>query len=534
MPIVPTAGQVVRREAPLSRTTTPSDQPLPVDRTAPAQTIPLCLVPPPQAAPRHDDRGLAVICIDGLGYPALRYAIDAGHMPNMARLLDEGWQAQKFFPGIPCTTPASMMGFTLGDNSRIPSYYWYNKATGEHFDAGDFKSFDQGFEAPARAAGNPALVGQGSLHSCLASGGTPDAHLSIDVMSQRYASGGMRSVLGYTARDVARFAGQHPIRFVRTMAGFGNRTVRNLRDAWKGKNSGFEHADTVGARIGAALTQAVETDLCAGAGVSGIRDDMKAGKPSMFIDIASYDGTAHAYGPYSPEAMKALAQVDRHVGQIVSQAERGRGYEVVFVSDHGQIDGRPFSHVYGQSLASWIQKRIGSSDTVIEKSDGGLDNLYFTADTHQLSLEDMERRHPGLIDAMVAHPGVDMVVARDGDATWAFGKRGAIRIEGDTAHVYGEDILAHYGSDESLVTQQLHTLAHMPNAGDLIALGAYHGHESSVVFDTDTGGHGGLGGGQNQSIFITEPGRDIDTSQITNSSQVYHTLRQMLPQDGLN
>ncbi len=258
---------------------------------------------------------------------------------------------------------------------------------------------------------------------------------------------------------------------------------------------------------------------------------MKKGSPAIFIDIASYDGTAHAYGPFSPQAAKALSHVDRNVGAIMDQAKKS-GYEVVFLSDHGQTNSVTFESQYGQSAGQWVQSLARQSvpgEKVAEGLSGALDNIYFTSTKHQLQLDEVQQRYPGMLDKLVAHPAVDMVVTRQGNATWVFGQGGHVRIQGDQVQIFGRDILAGRQASENTIADQLNHLGQMPNSGDVILLGKYLGDQRSLSFETQPGGHGGLGGNQNESIFITEPGRAIDTSRISNSSQMYGVLRSMLP-----
>jgi predicted AlkP superfamily pyrophosphatase or phosphodiesterase len=56
----------------------------------------------------------------------------------------------------------------------------------------------------------------------------------------------------------------------------------------------------------------------------------------MLLHLIALDGAQHSYGPGSPEALKTLAEVDGHVGEILDAIKAsGRPTHVSVVSDHG-------------------------------------------------------------------------------------------------------------------------------------------------------------------------------------------------------
>ena len=72
--------------------------------------------------------GVFMLEIDGLSEQTLRRAIDEGHVPTIARWLDEG--SHRLVPwecDLSCQTSASQAGILLGDNTDIPAFRWYDK-----------------------------------------------------------------------------------------------------------------------------------------------------------------------------------------------------------------------------------------------------------------------------------------------------------------------------------------------------------------------------------------------------------------------
>lgn len=56
----------------------------------------------------------------------------------------------------------------------------------------------------------------------------------------------------------------------------------------------------------------------------------------LLLHLIALDGAQHSYGPGSPEALKTLAAVDAHVGEILDAIQAsGRATNVSVVSDHG-------------------------------------------------------------------------------------------------------------------------------------------------------------------------------------------------------
>jgi hypothetical protein len=121
-----------------------------------------------------------------------------------------------------------------------------------------------------------------------------------------------------------------------------------------------------------------------------------------------------------------------------------------------------------------------------------LANVYFTDRIHRASLYDVEKRAPGLLSALVNHPGVGIVVVRCGDHTVVLHRGGSIEL--DTATDNEIEFLRIF-DEPAFVRRQLLHLANMPSAGDLLVFGAYDG-TTVVNFEDHGGAHGGLGGVQ--------------------------------------
>ena len=82
-------------------------------------------------ADRTDVPGVILFEIDGLAEPVLRRALPRGHVPTMARWLEQGthrivpWECD-----LSSQTGASQAGLLLGSNDDMPAFRWYEKESG--------------------------------------------------------------------------------------------------------------------------------------------------------------------------------------------------------------------------------------------------------------------------------------------------------------------------------------------------------------------------------------------------------------------
>jgi uncharacterized membrane protein YvlD (DUF360 family) len=83
----------------------------------------------PVADPEVD--GVVFVQLDGVAFPVLRWAIQAGAVPTVRRWVTSGeyvlreWTAQ-----LPCTTPASQLGILHGTVAGVPAFRWYDRELG--------------------------------------------------------------------------------------------------------------------------------------------------------------------------------------------------------------------------------------------------------------------------------------------------------------------------------------------------------------------------------------------------------------------
>jgi hypothetical protein len=154
-------------------------------------------------------------------------------------------------------------------------------------------------------------------------------------------------------------------------------------------------------------------------------------------------------------------------------------------------------------------------------SSGNLGLIYFTTEPQRLPLEDIATEHPGLIEGLVAHPGIGFVMMRSS-------RHGPVVTGRDGVHylregrIEGDDPLADYGDH---ARQHLVRLDAFPHCGDLVLMGRYDPAARCVVtFEEMVGAHGGLGGEQTAPFLLVPRGWRLPSRAIRNPEELYQVF----------
>jgi hypothetical protein len=161
---------------------------------------------------------------------------------------------------------------------------------------------------------------------------------------------------------------------------------------------------------------------------------------------------------------------------------------------------------------------------------GNLALVYFPGVPGRVTLEETERRWPGLLTGLAAHPGVGMLMVRsEMHGTVALGSRGACYLDEDRTE--GEDPVAPYG--EHALTG-LRRVDRMEHCGDIVAISLLEPDTDEVAaFEELIGSHGGLGGPQTEP-FILHPADWRIEEPLVGAEAVYRQLRAWLGGIGID
>ncbi len=464
-------------------------------------------------------KGLVVLHIDGLGHDSLNQALAAGDLPFTRRLIDEeGFSAQPYRCGIPSTTPFAQAGILYGDNREIPSFRWFDKEaqTVVAFGAGStFKKV-----AGRYFEGAHPLCEEGAcIAACYPAGASETFGLSYRDRDRQGGQGAAQVLRAYAANpvQVAGFLG-HGLMAV------GRSALEYMRARAQGRRP-------AGAYV---ITDMLEEMLLHHAARYAVCRAMRQGYPVIYAAFYAFDETGHAFGPDDGYAMRILRHVDHTIRAVARARGDGPGYELIVLSDHGQIDTVPFNRQGGVHLGELVFRRLPDHEVEEQKGrtyrpagappagrvvltySGGLGHLYFTEPRRRLDRHEVQQRAPGLVEylggladvefALLRERGRDLLVDRDGE-----------RPLEDAHH-----LLARF-DDPRILAAQLARLNSFERSGDVILFGRWDGR-TQVNFENQAGGHGSIGGEQMHPFLLARRELGLDLSHIEGAHQVHPLL----------
>ena len=315
-----------------------------------------------------------------------------------------------------------------------------------------------------------------------------------------------------------------------------------------------------------------------------VRSNLKHGVPAIYSTYVGYDVVAHHAGPMRPDAIKVLARLDRELALLMDAIEDApRRYDVVVLSDHGQATGATFRQRFGQSLddvvrnlalgasvsslggttETWghlnevlsaamhgdrrsarrvrmaLRRRVRDGyveigpDRLAARPDptdlmvcasGNLAHVYLTQVPGRASIETVRNLHPGLVEGLIDHPGVEFVMGRTAAGPIVLTRGGSRSLIDGT--VEGIDPLRSCGPSAPAA---LRRLDEFPHAGDLVVNGCIEMRDASVAaFEDLVGSHGGLGGSQNDAFMIVPEAWAVP-DRLPNGRAVHRVLCAHLP-----
>jgi len=519
-------------------------------------------------------RGLAILEIDGLSYARIQRAIERGLMPTVREMLDSGtYTLSRYDCGLPSQTSACQAGIMYGDNFDIPAFRWYDKEKKKLVVS---NHADDAAEIEARYPRERGLLRGGSSINNLVAGGADKALFTVSTLTDKPVEMERRSLEDlyllwldphFFVRSVMLTAWDMVVELFQGI----RQRARNVRPRVNRLHKAFP------------LRRAVANVLLRDLGTLAAVMDVVRGLPAIYVSFVGYDEIAHYAGPDTRDAMDSLRGLDRQIRRIWDAVRHNawRPYDLILLSDHGQSAGATFKQRYGQTLTQLVialvdqgaavteikdtldshghamallaeieglerrmdrgrirkatlrrarttlQRRLGrhpppyvSPRDVVVCVSGNLAHVYLGSHADKVPMGQLDEMYPGLLEGLIAHPGVGFVVAYARDGTpWALGERGARNLE--TGAVRGTDPLQPYGNVERHAAQLLR-LARFPHAGDLIVNSALYEGGEVAAFEELVGSHGGLGGQQTEA-FLLHP-TDMVVPAISNAAEVFALL----------
>jgi hypothetical protein len=465
--------------------------------------------------------------VDGLSHARLLAAVDRGHMRFVRDLIaNEGYEALTYRCGVPSTTPFAQAGILFGDNSEIPSYRWWDKTANLLVSFGSGSTF--GKVAPRYFNGRVPLTTGGACIAALYRAGATDRF--GPEYQERHRSDepdpGGRAIAAFLLNPVSLYfwIRHGGLALFRIGSEYLRARLARRRTANAYVIADIYHEVLVHHLTRFALLQAMDEGL-----------------PVIYACFYTYDEAAHAFGPTDPDTLKVLRHIDNTIRLAASRRKTNRAgvdYDVVVLSDHGQVETTPFSSTggaFGAHLAEWLpgstvtEHRGGvfhdpgdaSAGRVEITYSGGLGHIFFADIPGRLDAAEIEQKFPGLPAKVAGLAGVGMVMHK--------GAGGGTLITRDGAFPLAEPLspetrkLLQPFDDPDVLAAQLRRLNGFERSGDLVVFGAYDGH-SQANFEEQVGGHGSIGGEQLHPFLLVKKEWALDTSGVTNSSDLHPML----------
>ncbi len=465
-------------------------------------------------------KGLVILHIDGLSAHALEQALAEGRMPHTRHLIEsEGYDVHRYRCGIPSTTPFAQAGILYGDNSEIPSFRWWDRQRQMAVQFGARSTFKR--VADKYFSGCTPLTKDGAcIAACYPAGAADDfgiAYHERTYAREERSRSAWRVVLPYLLNplNLSDWIGHAVVAI--------GRTARE-----------YIESRTAGRRPAApyVVSDALEEIFVHHLTRFAVQQAMREGFAPIYAGFYAYDETGHAFGPDDPHCMSMLKHVDHTIHDIARA--RGDRYELVILSDHGQVPAIQFDHVVGAHLgelvAGWMPgfrveelkgKTYGPAADAARglikiAHSGGLAHVYFADNDWRLTVDELCARYPELLPKLVACERIALAMGRRGqeDVFWSAGRE-----------VAGEGLkqtLAPY-DDPDILLEQLRRLNSFELAGDLVLFAAFDG-DRQVNFENQRGGHGSIGGDQLHPFVLAKHEWGVDTSEVRGAHELHPIL----------
>jgi uncharacterized membrane protein YvlD (DUF360 family) len=528
-------------------------------------------------------RGLLIVQIDGLSARSFVRAVKRGRVPTLSSLLARGsHRLHRWSSGLPSNTPAVQSGLFYGTREDVPGYRWFDRDA-QQFKVISSQATARELDERQRSRGGEPLLTGGSCISSLLSGGADKRLLTVSAMAELqqsrfseqadlnlfylsptaytgallagawdYLAGLVLGTIGLLRRNRPRLRG-HPLKLAQSAV--TNSVLRHASLFWLRQDlvrgvpviySNFVGYDDVAHYSGPDDYEALVTLAAFDRGLRKLRRFMRRQVSLSYDLVVLSDHGQTASVPFRTFDGRSLGQlVADSVGQIVDQGESAgdAAYLDMLLQELAAGVGRTGWAVRrGEQTLRRIRDLRGSGADQELRSlrslpatepegeeerpeiavcvSGCLAHLYVRGEPRRLTLEAIRERCPGLVPALLAHPGVGFAVAEIASGeVLAIGAHGVRNL--DTGEVAERDPLAGYG-DVGRWAPELARLARAPSSGDLLLNGTWLAAEKKiVVFEEQTSSHGGLGGPQTGAFALLPVDWQVAPGAIEGAESLY-------------
>ena len=525
-----------------------------------------------------DVPGIIFLEIDGLAYPVLRKAMEAGYAPNMKHWLDSGvYELTEWETDLSSQTSASQAGILHGNNENIPAFRWYDRQRKEIIASSSPDEVAQ--LEKIHSDGNGLLVDNGGSRGNLLSGDAPNVMTTASSMKDL----SRLHVTDFYAYFV------NPYNVARTFLLLIWDIILEMRQYRQARKKNVVPILDKHHRGGKyPLLRVFTTIIMRELNIYTLIGDMFAGIPSAYATFVGYDEVAHHSGVESLDAFDILRKLDEQFARLESVTlDAPRPYHLVVLSDHGQSGGQTFLQRYGISLEDLVKQNVADkivqgilatqestghvnvylndilqhddrsskalrrfvrknmkdgevvvgedlSDDEDEAEDeaqivvlasGNLGLVYATERETRLTYEEIEETLPGLLDGIANHEGVGWVMIKSVEHDGiVISDTGRYYLKDD--RVEGENPLAGFSPNAARHLKRYNSFVDAP---DLYVNSFYHEETNEVAaFEELIGCHGGMGGYQTRPFILHPKELEITQPEMVGAASVYHQFKEWL------
>lgn len=507
--------------------------------------------PPPRIA-----RRLLIVQIDGLPGSVFEEALASGCMPFVQRLLARrGFRSAPMSVGLPSSTPAFQMSAMYGVRPDIPGFHYHDKK--RHDDIYFPRAGDAAHIEETQARGRDGILAEGSTYGCVFTGGAVNNLFSFAKLKRPTGSGLLRllSVFVVLAWVITKCVVLTSLELLRAVMRLIADPVNETARGWK----------WLAIKIGLSVWVRQFFTL-------SVSSDLYRGVPAIYVNYLDYDVFAHAYGPHSRRASRALRRIDSSLRQLWNVMRRvpEHEYDLYILSDHGQTATTPYQSLHGgvrverqlfddffdpsgaapaTTATPWGQRMLAAVQTLRRYRSSGVFQrffnylerdflarlgdvreaheragvrviaagpnafVYFMHDDDPVPLEAVDERMPGLVDELSSSRGIGFVLARSAS--------GPICVWRGKRYVLADLAQGPFAgrADVDRVREGIRDLMGMRCAGDLVLYG--HGSaDGDVSFIGEQGGHAGPSTDEMQT-FVVYPAHATMPLPIHHPVQLY-------------
>ncbi len=536
----------------------------------------------PDMAQDGDRPGLIILQIDGLSYDHLQQMMDRQRLPNLKKMLHKGGYAlARWRCGLPSTTPAAQAGIMFGRNENIPGFRWYEKGRGVSWGCkapGPVAVLQRDI-----TAGREGILTGGVSYVNIFDGDAASALFTLSAIRPRRVFESVRGI-GFLMLFLL-----NPLRTVRLIYLVLKEYITDGLQRLSSRVSGQSYLPFGGMytllRIFSnvifreIVTFAVLVDIYRGVpalyttyygfddiahhfGLDSIAARQALGEIDRHIgqiDRLRRTKISRAYDLIilSDHGMTAAEPFAYRYGQSLGQYIRQQLGESTFLAEHAGDEEHYLAQVHflldelravernlpprtarvARRIRILVQRRLSREQRplaewneqrrhdVVVKDSGSLAHVYFNIESQRMDLSEISEAFPDLVVKLLAHEGIWLVVAREGEQTLIMGSNGILSQDGDGSwHTEGENPLLRLREPKQ-AAEQIRRVASFRCSGDLLLLGSYDPQQNQVVsFEQQWAAHGGLGGPQDYPFILYPRRLQWDLSQVQNSCDLYPLL----------